>query len=198
MIAAVDIVATSAPCLLVVLHDLERGPASAATRLAAAKGSPRGQEQQPGQLRHALRNRTLLLNFVHAADTSADLVRELAVLFEPAARAELLAEVLEAASGRRSASVEAAVAAAYESAPFHRLDFEESFARLREAAPDAPETAAIAELLEGEATTSDDRLLRLIRWLDTAELPLSRPDRGLLAAHLLNAHPEPSAVVRPA
>lgn len=192
LLAAVDVVATVAPSLLVVLLDLEHGEAaSATTRLAAVKGSPRGQEQRPGQLRHALRSPTLLLNFVHAPDAPADLVRELAVLFDARERADLLAEVQEAASNRREISTEAAVAAAYESAPPHRLDFDESFARLRAAAPEAPETAAIAELVDGRAPPSEERLLRLIRWLDVCELPLSRPDRGILAAHLLQVHPRP-------
>jgi Nucleoside diphosphate kinase len=198
LLAAVDVVATVAPSLLVVLLDLEHGGAawaSATTRLAAVKGSPRGQEQQPGQLRHALRSPTLLLNFVHAPDATADLVRELAVLFDARERADLLAEVQEAASNRRGISTDAAVAAAYESVPPHRLDFDESFARLRAAAPEAPETAAIAELVNGRAPPSEERLLRLIRWLDVCELPLSRPDRGIVAAHLLNTHPRPEGPV---
>ena len=50
---------------------------------------------------------------------------------------------------------------------------------------------------EGRAPASDDRLLRLIRWLDVCELPLSRADRGVLAAHLLNTHPRPEGIAGP-
>ena len=190
-LAAVDVVATSAPCLVVFLRDLEDGPVPAATRLAAIKGSARGREQRPGQLRHLLKSPTLLLNFVHAPDSPADVVRELAVLFGASERAELLAEVEEAANGRRAGSLDDAVAAAAASTPFHRLDLDESFGRLSDAAADAPETAAIARVVQGREGATEHGLLRLIRWLDACELPLSRADRGVLAAHLLNAHPRP-------
>ena len=182
-LAAVDIVATAGVCLLVGLRDDRPEPGRyAAARLASLKGPARQAERRPGQIRYRLRNPALLLNFLHTPDEPADAVRELGVLFAADERLELFRELREA----RDVPLQPAFAAAYAETPPHALDLDASLELL--AREHAPEADTISTLLRG-GTAEEELVVRLIRWLDTRAAGLPRPDRGVLAAHLIGLLP---------
>lgn len=81
----IDVLLPSTDSLLLLLRDRtsQAGGIPAATRLSQLKGSSDPSLQQPHSLRSRLQAPTRLLNFVHAPDEPADVVRELA-LFEVA------------------------------------------------------------------------------------------------------------------
>jgi nucleoside diphosphate kinase len=190
-LAAVDIAATAGVCLLVGLRDDRPEPGRyASARLASLKGPTRQGERRPGQIRYRLRNPALLLNFLHTPDEPADAVRELGVLFAADERLALFQELRAA----RDVSLEPAFAAAYAETPPHPLDLEASLELLgRE---DDHEATTIAGVLR--AGTPDEELaVRLIRWLDTQAVRLPRPDRAVLAAHLVGLLPRPEGPAAP-
>jgi hypothetical protein len=53
------------------------------------------------------------------------------------------------------------------------------------------EAEAITALLRGGDGAGEERVIGLIRWLDTQAVRLPRPDRAVLAAHLLGLLPRP-------
>lgn len=182
-LAAVDVVATAGVCLLVGLRDDRPEPGRyASARLASLKGPTRQEERRPGQIRYRLRSPAVLLNFLHTPDEPADAVRELGVLFAADERLELFRELREA----RDVSLEPAFAAAYAETPPHALDLDASLELL--AREHAPEADIISTLLRG-GTGDEELVVRLIRWLDTRAAGLPRPDRGVLAAHLIGLLP---------
>jgi nucleoside diphosphate kinase len=185
-LAAVDVVATAGVCLLVGLRDDRPEPGRyASARLASLKGPTRQAERRPGQIRYRLRSPAVLLNFLHTPDEPADAVRELGVLFAADERLALFHELRAA----RDVSLEPAFAAAYAETPPHALDLDASLELLARE-HDAPEADTISTLLRGGATAADEELVvRLIRWLDTRAAGLPRPDRGVLAAHLIGLVP---------
>ena len=186
-LAAVDIVATAGVCLLVGLRDDRPEPGRyASSRLASLKGPTRQAERRPGQIRYRLRNPALLLNFLHTPDEPADAVRELGALFAADERLELFRELRAA----RDVSLEPAFAAAYAETPPHALDLDASLELLARE-HDAPEAEAITALLRGGGGAGEERVIGLIRWLDTQAVRLPRPDRAVLAAHLLGLLPRP-------
>jgi nucleoside diphosphate kinase len=187
-LAAVDIVATAGVCLLVGLRDDRPEPGRyAAARLASLKGPARQAERRPGQIRYRLRNPALLLNFLHTPDEPADAVRELGVLFAADERLALFDEL----RAGRDVSLGPAFAAAYAETPPHALDLDASLELLARE-HDAPEADTISSLLRGAAAEPGEELVvRLIRWLDTQAVRLPRPDRAVLAAHLLVLLPRP-------
>jgi nucleoside diphosphate kinase len=182
-LAAVDVVATAGVCLLVGLRDDRPEPGRyASARLASLKGPTRQEERRPGQIRYHLRSPAVLLNFLHTPDEPADAVRELGVLFAADERLELFRELREA----RDVSLRPAFAAAYAETPAHALDLDASLELL--AREHAPEADTISTLLRG-GTADEELVVRLIRWLDTRAAGLPRPDRGVLAAHLIGLLP---------
>jgi hypothetical protein len=182
-LAAVDVVATAGVCLLVGLRDDRPEPGRwASARLASLKGPTRQEERRPGQIRYRLRSPAVLLNFLHTPDEPADAVRELGVLFAADERLELFRELREA----RDVALEPAFAAAYAETPPHALDLDASLALL--AREHADQAATIAGLLR-DGTAEEELVVRLIRWLDTRAAGLPRPDRGVLAAHLIGLVP---------
>lgn len=182
-LAAVDVVATAGVCLLVGLRDDRPEPGRyASARLASLKGPTRQAERRPGQIRYRLRSPAVLLNFLHTPDEPADAVRELGVLFAADERLELFRELREA----RDVSLQPAFAAAYAETPPHALDLDASLELL--AREHAPEADTISTLLRG-GTAEEELVVRLIRWLDTRAAGLPRPDRGVLAAHLIGLLP---------
>jgi len=184
-LAAVDIAATAGVCLLVGLRDDRPEPGRyASTRLASLKGPTRQEERRPGQIRYRLRSPALLLNFLHTPDEPADAVRELGALFAADERLELFRELREA----RDVSLETAFAAAYAETPPHALDLEASLDLLGREYAD--ESTTIAGLLRCGAA-DEELVVCLIRWLDTQAVRLPRPDRAVLAAHLLGLLPRP-------
>jgi hypothetical protein len=127
----------------------------------------------------------VLLNFLHTPDEPADAVRELGVLFAADERLALFRELRAA----RDVSLEPAFAAAYAETPPHGLDLDVSLELLARE-DDAPEAGTISTLLRGGAKGVDEELVvRLIRWLDTCAAGLPRPDRAVLAAHLVGLLP---------
>jgi nucleoside diphosphate kinase len=182
-LAAVDVVATAGVCLLVGLRDDRPEPGRyASARLASLKGPTRQAERRPGQIRYRLRSPAVLLNFLHTPDEPADAVRELGVLFAADERLELFRQLREA----RDVSLQPAFAAAYAETPPHALDLDASLELL--AREHAPEAETISTLLRG-GTADEELVVRLIRWLDTRAAGLPRPDRGVLAAHLIGLVP---------
>ena len=185
-LAAVDIAATAGVCLLVWVRDDRPEPGRyASVRLASLKGPTRQEGRRPGQIRYRLRNPALLLNFLHTPDEPADAVRELGVLFSADERLAIFRELRAA----RNVSLEPAFAAAYAETPPHPLDLDASLELLARE-HDAPEAGTIASLLGGRAA-DEELVVRLIRWLDTQAVRLPRPDRAVLAAHLLGLVPRP-------
>jgi hypothetical protein len=79
--AAIDLLLTAGPSLLVMLRDRRAVPASlsAAERLMRWKGTSRGSRPQ-NSLRTIMGALPGLLNFVHTPDEPADVIRELGVL----------------------------------------------------------------------------------------------------------------------
>ncbi|MGW3910028.1 hypothetical protein ACWEBX_00655 [Streptomyces sp. NPDC005070] len=84
VIRAVDMILESGPpCLFVALRDTrgpERTGTTAAERLAELKGSSKNRSVDGGSLRGTLGCELMCLNFLHAPDDPADLIRELGVL----------------------------------------------------------------------------------------------------------------------
>jgi len=113
-------------------------------------------------------------------------VRELGALFAADERLELFRELRAA----RDVSLEPAFAAAYAETPPHALDLDASLELLARE-HDAPEAEAITALLRGGDGAGEERVIGLIRWLDTQAVRLPRPDRAVLAAHLLGLLPHP-------
>jgi nucleoside diphosphate kinase len=182
-LAAVDVVATAGVCLLVGLRDDRPEPDRyASARLASLKGPTRQEERRPGQIRFRLRSPAILLNFLHTPDEPADAVRELGVLFAADERLALFRELRAA----RDVPLEPAFAAAYAETPPHALDLDASLELLRREYP--REATTIAGLLDA-GTAGEELVVRLIRWLDTGATGLERPDRAVLAAHLVGLLP---------
>lgn len=194
VLRVVDMTIREADHLFVPLVDMTADPrsGSAARRLSDCKGSKRDTGSGHDVLREALRCQTQCLNFVHVPDEPADLVRELGVLFDfhrlPAALAMLTGDAVPAGLAER-------VTEAYQSHPWHPLDLERSVALLRRAAAAADHEAPVRALLRAlRAPATEHDPLRLIEWLDGADLELPRWDRIVVAAHLASAeraHKEP-------
>lgn len=159
--------------------DPEGGPLdSAARRLSDLKGSSRDIGKGLGLLRDELGCTTTCLNFIHAPDEPADVVREIGVLFDRSAREQIFARMGE------QQDVQPAVEAAYALYPEDDLELEPSLARLKQAV--GPQHQAVLKNIERAIASSeedyDDRLT-LVEWLcDTDIVP--RWDRAVIAAHL--------------
>lgn len=183
---AVDMITASSEFLLVVLRD-QPGPIQtpAATRLSADKGSSRRREH--GRLRDLLRSPTLLLNFVHAPDDPADLVRELGVLLSDGEREMLLRSLPPAHAEGHRIDLDAVLQAVYAGSPAHHLDVGRSLAALHAiAAHDRAHASTVDAVLGAVARPAEDlELLALVRWLDMAEIDLPRWDRLVICAHLV-------------
>jgi Nucleoside diphosphate kinase len=190
----VDMIAASAEFLLVTLrHTGASAEASAAVRLSTCKGSSRSADRRRGQLRDLMVSPTLLLNFVHAPDEPADLVRELGVLLGAMERREVLAALSATEQDRRDAAraLESLLEALYARNPAHHLELSMSRSSLQLAASHAPAHAAMAaEVLDARADLADPAALqRMVDWLDTADIDLPRWDRLVIGAHLVGSQP---------
>jgi nucleoside diphosphate kinase len=188
-VRAVDMTLQSGESLVVALHD-SRGPQEtglpAAVRLSSLKGSSSDFAANQGLLRGELECVSESLNFVHAPDEPADLLREIAVLFDRPRRAEPLELLcgLPTAAGR--ADVERQIRELYQSYPAHALDLAASLDALRAAAAGRPERAApTAQVIQAiEHRAPETELLRLVDWLDYEPGDLALWDRITLAAYL--------------
>lgn len=188
-IRAVDMALQGAESLVVALHDTqgpERTGLPAAVRLSNLKGSSSGLDADSGLLRGVLACVNESLNFVHAPDEPADLIRELGVLFDRQRRAaplELLAALPSAAAHH---AVQAQIRQLYRDHPAHPMDVAASMRALRAAADGHPDrTAPTAEVINAiEHSAPECDLLRLVDWLDFSPSDLERWDRITLAAYL--------------
>ncbi|HEV2347970.1 MAG TPA: hypothetical protein VGS97_28040 [Actinocrinis sp.] len=193
-VRAVDMVMAAADCLVVALYDT-RGPQhtglTAAVRLSNLKGSTGDLEADRGRglLREALACTTQCLNFVHAPDEPADLLRELAVLFAWPNRAEPLRILSTLPSPEAREAVRRETARWYSLHPEHPLDVDSAIKALRSAAQDDPARAAMTSrlLLALERRPGpESELLRLVDWLDHTPSPLGAWDRITLASYLVD------------
>ncbi|MFD5636992.1 nucleoside-diphosphate kinase [Streptomyces sp. NPDC127077] len=124
VIRAVDMILESGPpCLFVALRDTrgpERTGTTAAERLAELKGSSKNRSVDGGSLRGALGCELMCLNFLHAPDDPADLIREVGVLL-PRRRAQALSLLAADVSPPRAAEPAALAAELYATHPAHSL-----------------------------------------------------------------------------
>jgi nucleoside diphosphate kinase len=193
-IRALEMLVTSGELFLVGLdHRLAGGQASGQTSAADLLSRAKGSSAHPdarGTLRERLGQPALMLNFVHAPDEPADVLRELAVLCDAPRQEQIMAGLL-AAGQWRPARFEAAAAEAaeimtsrYASCAAHDLDIIATLRRMRDRLGDGglgPEARAAIEL----GATSPAHALDVVRSLAAAtELPCW--DRIVTAAHLVD------------
>ena len=118
-------------CDVLVLVVADEAPVAGpplAVRLAAAKGPTDPRRRRPGELRHLLGRHSYLLNLVHTPDDPADVLRELAVLFDEPARAAVFDAVAAGRDARRDALV--AADRIYAAAPARSFDRDVALDRL--------------------------------------------------------------------
>ena len=189
-IRALEMLVTAGELFLVGIdHELASGEASAADLLSRSKGSSAHPDVR-GTLRERLGRPAFMLNFVHAPDEPADVLRELAVLCDAAQQEQIITAMLAAgqwspaqfeAAAREAASI---MTSRYACSPAHDLDIAATLRRMRARLRDGnlqPEARAAIELGE----TSPDRALEVVRSLaDATELP--HWDRIVTAAHLVD------------
>lgn len=147
-----DLFKPATPSILLICRDErpESGSIPAAVRLQRLKGPTMPHERAPEHLRHGLGPANRLLNFVHAADEPADVLRELGLLFDRSARRRVIEQLLE---GRDAGpELHRAREAAYATSPAHDLEAAPALERLRAAiahrCPPALSSAALS-LLDG-------------------------------------------------
>jgi hypothetical protein len=184
---ALDILFAAAPaiCLAVADEGASRDRPAAA-RLAAHKGSYiRGIPTD--SLRGILGSPTLVLNFVHAPDDPADVLRELGVLIGQPDRSDFLAMLLGCRPATRHETTEAVLGAAHERHPPGEIDSAAALARIEAAARTAREHATVAEIADAlrRPLHDDDRLALLLDWLAAGPDGASHWDRAVVAAFLV-------------
>jgi hypothetical protein len=130
-----------------------------------------------------------LLNFLHTSDEPADLVRELAILFDAGELRRLLGDL-----GVAGPSLHDIAQRLYAEQPPHDLRFDASLDRVRKVAASAGATADQREQLDqlaGPAWAPSNRRWRdLLRLVRSMGLPIDRWDLITIGAHLV----EPDAV----
>jgi nucleoside diphosphate kinase len=90
----VEALMQAGPSVVVILEDPDAATnQSGSKRLQALKGPTIPSRRQSHHLRARLASPSMMLNFVHTADGSAELVREVAVLFDVGERDELFADM---------------------------------------------------------------------------------------------------------
>jgi hypothetical protein len=142
-LALATVMYTAGDALLLLLRD-ERPQEGvpAAVRLSALRGSAAAAERRPGALRALLDPPNDVLNFVHVADTPADVVRELAVFLDRAERRALLGDLFAVHDGAAPrARAHAAVERLEAACPPHDLDTARSLERALVALPSAADGA---------------------------------------------------------
>lgn len=192
IIRAVDLILAAGPSVFVALAD-RLGPqetgTTAARRLGDLKGSSRDRKAYGGSLRGALGCTLLCLNFVHAPDEPADMLRELGVLFPGRSRDAALALLAgePSADGRRG--LDALLARLHDEHPAHPLDAALAMRALQDADPavaamfDGCDPMTALDLLEGDqpALPLWDRITIAARAVDAVDsdlMPLIGPPPG--------------------
>jgi nucleoside diphosphate kinase len=189
-IRALEMLVTAGELFLVGIdRPLTSGEASAAEQLSRAKGSSARPDAR-GTLRECLGCPALMLNFVHAPDEPADVLRELAVLCDAPEQERIITTLLAAdrwpparfeAAAREAAAI---MTSRYADSPAHDLDVTATLKRMRARLGDsALRPQARAAIESGE--TSPEHALDVVRSLaDATELP--HWDRIVTAAHLVD------------
>ncbi|MFI0960873.1 nucleoside-diphosphate kinase [Streptomyces sp. NPDC021080] len=190
VIRAVDMVLESGPpCLFVALRDI-RGPrrtgTSAAERLAELKGSSKNRSVDGGSLRGVLGCELMCLNFLHAPDDPADLMREVGVLL-PGRREEALSLLAADVVPRGPAEPVAVARALYAAHPAHPLTPPASTGTSRRPADPGSLLARVEELASGEGGLPLwDRIViaaDLVEGLPSEGRPLIGPPPGKRLTH---------------
>lgn len=122
-IALMDLLMTSAPSLLCLLH-AECGDSDlpATARLKLLKGSSAPEQRKPGQIRYEMGGvQAPMFSLVHAPDEPADLLRELAIFLEPAQRRQAYGVMAGEPKPLSRQDIQTAVADVYRRAPAHDL-----------------------------------------------------------------------------
>jgi hypothetical protein len=123
---------TSADSLFVVFRDDSeplRVPAS--VRLAALKGPAKPSLRNREHLRSVLGSRNRMIKFIHAADEPADVVRDLGILFDHAARRALLKDLRRDMAGDVTRELRSCIEdVLYRECPSHDLDAARAWGRL--------------------------------------------------------------------
>lgn len=151
--------------LAVLLRGASDDPRPLTIRLKALKGAAVPEVRSAGTLRDALGSTTALLNFVHAPDEPADLVRELAIFAHGSAAALDIARDAAAPRG----DLERAISELYEEAPAHDLDCAAARARARARVLEMAGGQAAAAQLAAAAPGQPLSLRALLRALATAD-----------------------------
>lgn len=165
--------------------------ASAAELLAERKSSSPGDGADGDSLRGRLGCPTLMINFVHAPDEPADVLRELAVLCDARAQRRIMATLLAAAGWAETRFVAAGRAAAalmtsrYAGCPAHDLDVGATLRRMRLGdRPDAGLSPAARAAIEAGRVPPEGALEVVASLEDATRLP--RWDRVVTAAYLVD------------
>lgn len=192
VVRAVDLIVAAGDCVFTALRDT-RGPVPggppAAVRLSDLKGSSGDLEADRGRglLREALGCVTQCLNFVHAPDEPADLIRELGVLFAWPDLVRVLRLLAGPLREGAAAEVDALIRELYDGHAAHHLDPAASRRALRDAAAAHPQDAEmIADVLRAlDRDAPEEELLRLIDWLERGTAAAQPWDRVTLASYLV-------------
>jgi nucleoside diphosphate kinase len=188
---AADLYMTASESLVLILHSPDR-PEPASRLLSGLKGPADPARCRPGQLRYDLGSRNYQLNLVHAADDPADLVRELAVLYDYPAR---IAHLRALATRRDIAGQPYDVIERLESGnPEVSLDLPEVLTDLERAAPrigagDADGSVRQLHRLIGQVRSGESRDWRRLLYLgDLVGPPVPVWHRIVIATHLLDPY----------
>lgn len=184
-LAAIDLLLPATDSVLVFLRDVSRqcSGQTAAERLRVMKGPSLIYQREPHHLRSRIGAGTGLLNLIHTPDESADVVREVGVLLDPAARRDALA-----ALGRERPSdldLHAIEEPVYSQAGPHDRDIGGCIRRIEaacQAAPSGPEVQHVLQgCLEARHTQRCD-WISILNAIDAAGLTLEPWDRIVFAA----------------
>jgi hypothetical protein len=178
--------------LLGLDHRLAAGESSAAELLSQSKGSS-ADPVTGDSLRDILRRPALMLNFVHAPDEPADVLRELAVLCDPSQQEQVIATLLAAShwpAARFAAAARAAAAimtSRYTRSAAHDLDAEATLQRLRARLRERPavQFPPVARAAIELGRTSPEQALEVVVALERVR-GLPRWDCIVTAAHLVD------------
>lgn len=152
----------SSDTLVLLLKDGCSPPATtAAARLNQLKGGAEPERRSAAQLRERLRAPNRVINFVHAADDSADVVRELGIFLDRTRRRELLSIAM--ADRDVSDTIHGEVAKLESQTRPHDFDFDGSLDRLMQALPHArPELVRFRDAANQGVKVRWDELRRVV------------------------------------
>ena len=183
-----DLLMSAGPSLFLVLDDSREAGATAAARLKSLKGPSTPSSREPHQLRFVLGVRSHLINYLHAPDEVADLVRELAILFDRSDRRRLLKRAAECQD--RTHDAETLAADLYRTCPAHDLSYQRSLDRLEAASragafpPDR--SHAVSSLMEGIRSNQSRDWRTLFALLDEMGARIDAWDRIVVLAELID------------